>query len=373
MKYYLIAGEASGDLHGSNLIKGLRELDKNASFRCFGGDLMQEQDAEITLHYSKMSFAGVWEIVKNLKTINQHLDLCKKDLLDFAPDALILIDYPGFNLRMAEFAKINGIKTFYYIAPKVWASRKWRVKKIRNFVDKLYAILPFEEQYFKQRSCTVEYVGNPLMDAISGFETIGLKNFIHENQLTKKPIIALLAGSRKMEIDLCLPEMVSASRHYPDYQFILAGAPTIKPSYYDKFLAGSDIKMVYNKTYDILSFASAAVVTSGTATLETALFRVPEVVIYKLIPATYIIGRPFFYIRFFSLVNIIMDREVVRELLQFNLARNIKTELDRILHDDDYKNSMLKNFDELKIKIGQPGASIRAAKSMYQFITNNNA
>ncbi len=371
MKYYLIAGEASGDLHGSNLIKGLKKHDKNSSFRCFGGDLMQSEGAEVTLHYSKMSFIGIWEIVKNLKTINHHIDFCKKDLLDFAPDVLILIDYPGFNLRMAEFAKNHGIKTLFYIAPKVWASRKWRIKKIRRFVDKLYVILPFEEQYFKKRNCNVEYIGNPLMDAIVGFSAPEYNDFIRENNLTVKPIVALLAGSRKMEIDLCLPEMIAASRHYPEYQFVLAGAPTIKPSYYDQFLKGTGIKMVYNKTYELLSFAKAAVVTSGTATLETALFRIPEVVIYKLIPATYIIGRPFVHIRFFSLVNIIMDREVVKELLQFNLARDIKSELDKILCDAEYANCMIKDFVELKEKIGQPGASARAAESMYHFISIN--
>lgn len=371
MKYYLIAGEASGDLHGCNLIKGLKELDPDAAFRCFGGDLMEAEGAEVTLNYRKMSFNGIWEIVKNLKTINKHFELCKEDLINYSPDALILIDYPGFNLRMAEFAKKHGIKTLFYIAPKVWASRKWRIKKIRKYVDKLYAILPFEEKYFTKRHCQVDYLGNPLMDAIAGFKPISEEKFRNENNLPDKPIIALLSGSRKMEIDLCLPEMISASSHYPDYQFIVAGAPSIKDSYYEKFLTGTNIKIVYNKTYDLLCNAKAAIVTSGTATLETALFKVPEVVIYKLIPATYIIGRPFVHIRFFSLVNIIMDREVVKELLQFNLAKNIKTELGKILFDEKYRQTMLKDFDELINKIGKPGASMRAANSMYHFISKN--
>jgi lipid-A-disaccharide synthase len=371
MKYYLIAGEASGDLHGSNLIKGIRDLDADASFRCCGGSLMESEGAEIAMNYSKMSFNGIWEILKNLKTINKHLDFCKDDLLKYAPDALILIDYPGFNLRMAEFAKVNGIKTLFYIAPKVWASRKWRIKKIRKYVDRLYAILPFEEKYFVDRNCQVEYIGNPLMDAISGFKAIPAEQFRKVNKLSGKPIIALLSGSRKMEIDLCLPEMLMVSKQFPDYQFVVAGAPTIKAAYYDKFLSGTDVKIVFDQTYDLLNQSIAAVVTSGTATLETALFKVPEVVIYKLIPATYIIGRPFVHIRFFSLVNIIMDREVVKELLQFNLARNIKHELDKILNNKDYRQKMIKDFDELSDKVGKPGASVRAAKSMFQFIKEN--
>jgi lipid-A-disaccharide synthase len=371
MKYYLIAGEASGDLHGSNLIKGLKELDRDATFRCFGGDLMEAEGAVVALDYRKMSFNGIWEIVKNLKTINTHFELCKTDLINYLPDALILIDYPGFNLRMAEFAKKHGIKTLFYIAPKVWASRKWRIKKIRKYVDKLYAILPFEEKYFTERNCRVDYLGNPLIDAIAGFKPLPREQFRNENNLSDKPIIAILSGSRKMEIDLCLPEMLAASVHYADYQFIVAGAPSIKASYYEQFLSGTNVKIVYNKTYDLLSHAQAAIVTSGTATLETALFKVPEVVIYKLIPATYIIGRPFVHIRFFSLVNIIMGREVVKELLQFNLAQNIKTELDKILYNEKYRQKMLKDFNELVNKIGKPGASARAAKSMYHYISKN--
>jgi lipid-A-disaccharide synthase len=370
MKYYLIAGEASGDLHGSNLIKNLKELDPQANFRCFGGDLMESEGAKVTLHYSKMSFNGIWEIVKNIKTINKHFELCRSDFIDYAPDVLILIDYPGFNLRMAKFAKMKGIKTLFYIAPKVWASRRWRIKKIRKYVDKLYAILPFELNYFAERNCPVEYLGNPLTDAVFGFIPTPEEQFRKENRLSDKPIIALLSGSRKMEIDLCLPEMIATARHFPQYQFIVAGAPSIKASYYEVFLTETDVKIVYNKTYDLLSRAEAAVVTSGTATLETALFKVPEVVIYKLIPATYIIGRPFVHIRFFSLVNIIMEREVVKELLQFNLSRNIKSELVNILFNKEYKQKMLEDFDELAKKIGGPGTSARVAKSIFQFLCN---
>jgi lipid-A-disaccharide synthase len=368
MRYYLIAGEASGDLHGSNLIKNLKKTDQEAQFRGFGGDLMQEAGTEICLHIRKMSFIGIWEVVKNLKTINKNFELCREDIINYKPDALILIDYPGFNLKMAEFAKKNGIKTLYYIAPKVWASRKSRVKRIQKSVDKLYVILPFEEKYFNDLDVQVEYAGNPLMDAISAFAPVSENEFIGKNNLTKKPIIALLSGSRKMEVSHCLPEMLKASKYFPEYQFIVAGAPSIKQSFYDQFISGTDVKIVYNQTYDLLHRAKAAVVVSGTATLETALFKVPEVVIYKLSTLTFIIGRIFVHIRFFSLVNIIMESEVVKELLQFHLSRDIKNELQKILSDIKYRQKMLTGFDDLIVKVGKPGTSERVANSMYHFL-----
>lgn len=368
MKYYVIAGEASGDLHGSNLIRNLKKLDPEARFRGFGGDLMQAEGAEITLHISHMSFIGIWEILMNIKTINRNFELCRNDLLEFSPDALILIDYPGFNLKMAEFAKEHQITTLYYIAPKVWASRKNRIKRIQKSVDKLYAILPFEEKYFEDRGVKAEYVGNPLIDAISAFQPEDGELFLKKNDLNDRPIIALLSGSRKMEISLCLPEMIKASLQFPEYQFVVAGAPTISPSYYENFLSGTGIRIAYNQTYNLLSQAKAAVVTSGTATLETALFKVPEVVMYKLSTPTFIIGRPFVHIRFFSLVNIIMDREVVKELLQFHLVRDIVRELKSILHDQDYRTKMLNDYHELADKIGGPGTSERVAESMFKFL-----
>jgi lipid-A-disaccharide synthase len=368
MRYYLIAGEASGDLHGSNLIKNLKKTDPAAQFRGFGGDLMQQEGAEICLHIRNMSFIGIWEVLMNLKTINKNFELCREDLLKYRPDALILIDYPGFNLKMAEFAKENGIKTFYYIAPKVWASRKSRIKRIQKSVDKLYAILPFEEKYFENLGVKAEYTGNPLMDAIAAFSPVSKDEFTVKNKLSQKPIIALLSGSRKMEVSHCLPEMIKASKFFPEYQFVVAGAPSIKPAYYDQFISGTEISIVYNQTYDLLHRAKAAVVVSGTATLETALFKIPEVVMYKLSTPTFIIGRTFVHIRFFSLVNIIMDREVVKELLQFNLVRDIKNELQKILSDINYRQKMLSDFDELIEKVGKPGTSERVAKSIYQFL-----
>ena len=369
MKYYIVAGEASGDLHGSNLIKNLKKIDKEARFRCFGGDLMQKAGAEIALHYKKMSFIGVVEVVKHLKTIRKTLEFCKKDILEFTPDAVILIDYPGFNLKIAEFVKSQGFKTLYYIAPKVWASRKSRIKRIRKSVDKTFAILPFEEEYFNFRRCNTEYVGNPLSDAIASFKPEKKEAFFKENKIGDKPVIALLAGSRTTEIKNCLPQMLKAIEGIENFEFVLAGAPSISLSYYKKYLQGVPVKIVYNKTYDLLSFAYAAIVVSGTATLETALFKVPEVVLYKVATASYMIGRPFVHIKFFSLVNIIMDQAIVKEFLQFRLARRIRTELNRLLYDQSYRQTMIDNFIKLTHKIGDPGTSERVSKSMYDYLT----
>lgn len=368
MKYYLIAGEASGDLHGGNLIRQLKKYDPTADFRCFGGDLMEQAGGQIALHFRKMSFIGIWEIVKNLKTINKTLEYCRNDLLAYHPDVVILIDYPGFNLKIAEFAKQKGYKTVYYIAPKVWASRKSRIKRIRKCVDKLYVILPFEEKYFNDRQCKAEYEGNPLTDAIASFKPYTPEEFRLKNQLDERPIVALLAGSRKSEISLCLPEMLKACKNFTAYQLVVAGAPSIPNSYYDQFTVGYSVRMVFNQTYDLLSNALAAVVVSGTATLETALFKVPEVVLYKISMPTFLIGRPFVHIRFFSLVNIIMDRQVVKELLQFNLAREIRQELLLLLNDQVYRKTMLEAYAELEKKIGMPGTSERVAKSITEFL-----
>jgi lipid-A-disaccharide synthase len=368
MKYYLVAGEASGDLHGSNLIRNLKSIDRDAVFRCFGGDLMQQAGGEVVLHYKKMSFSGIMEVVRNLATIRRTLNFCKRDILAYKPDVVILIDYPGFNLKVAEFAKKCGLKTLYYIAPKIWASRKSRIKRIRKSVDKLYVILPFEEEYFKKLGVDAEYHGNPLSDAIADFKATDPEQFRKENNLTQKPVIALLAGSRKSEIKLCLPEMIKACEEIHENELVLAGAPSIKKEFYETFIGGTRVKMVYNQTYNLLNIATAALVTSGTATLETALFKVPEVVFYKVGALTYLIGRPFFRIRFFSLVNIIMDREVVKEFLQFRLAGKIRRELDRILYDTGYRNSMLAAYEVLAGKTGTSGTSERVAQSMYQYL-----
>jgi len=288
--------------------------------------------------------------------------------LNYRPDALILIDYPGFNLKMAEFAKSNGIRTLYYIAPKVWASRESRVKRIKKSVDKLYVIFPFEEKYFAQRGIAAEYSGNPLMDAIGSYKPLSSEEFKKKNGLDERPIVALLSGSRKMEISQCLPIMLEACKDFSEYQFVIAGALSIKQNYYNKYIEGFPVRIVYNQTYDLLKQSVAAVVVSGTATLETALLNVPEVVIYKLSTATYIIGRPFFRIKFFSLVNIIMDREVVKELLQFKLVSDIKKELNKLLTDTSYRQKMLTDFETLRKIVGGPGTSERVANSMYEYL-----
>lgn len=368
MKYYIIAGEASGDLHASNLIKEINKLDRQAEFRGFGGDLMQEAGAHISLHYSQMAFMGVWEVITNLKSINKNFEICREDIKAFAPDALILVDYAGFNLRMAKFAKELGIETHFYIAPKVWAWKKSRIKNIKKYVDHLYGILPFEVEFFKKNGVHMEFHGNPLVDAIESFAAKNKETFYSENQLEEKPILALLAGSRKQEIKRCLPEMIKAADKFPDYQMVIAGAPSMPESYYKQHMGNSQAKIVFGQTYDLLNQAHSAIVTSGTATLETALFKVPEVVIYKTSPMTYIIARPFVWIKFFSLVNIIMDREVVKELLQFNLAKKIKKEMAAIIFDQDYRQAMLSQFDKLSQMMGNSGVSERVASSIFSHV-----
>jgi lipid-A-disaccharide synthase len=369
MKYYLLAGEPSGDLHGSNLIRNLKKYDRESDFRYFGGDLMKKEGGNLAFHYKQMSYFGIWEVVWNLKAINRTLEYCRQDVMAYNPDVLILIDYPGFNLKMAEFAHEKGIRTIYYIAPKVWASRKWRIKRIRRSVDKLFVILPFEEKYFNTRGIRAEYQGNPLVDAMASFTPKSEVDFRKSNQLSDRPIIALLAGSRKTEIRHCLPEMVKATQGFADsFELILAGAPAIKPDYYLPYLEGSNVKLVSSQTYDLLNNATAALVVSGTATLETALFKVPEAVFYKFSLLTYIIGKPFVHIRFFSLVNIIMDREIVKELLQFKLAEKLKVELWQLLNNKDYRKKMLDNFNELGNIIGKAGTSERVAKSMFEYL-----
>jgi lipid-A-disaccharide synthase len=330
---------------------------------------MQREGGELALHYKKMSFFGIWEVVKNIRTINKTLESCRKDILEYKPDVLILIDYPGFNLKMAEFAHNSGIKTIYYIAPKVWASRKWRIKRIKRSVDKLYVILPFEEKFFNTRGIVAEFNGNPLTDAIASFKPVSRDDFRKMNHLSDKPIIALLAGSRKTEIHHCLPEMLKATKKFTEaYELVLAGAPAIKPEYYQNYLEGSRVKLIFDQTYDLLNNATAALVVSGTATLETALFKVPQAVFYKFSLLTYIIGKPFVHIVFFSLVNIIMEKEIVKELLQFRLAEKLNTELKLLLNNADYRKKMLDNYTELINIVGKAGTSERVAKSIYEYL-----
>ena len=340
MKYYIIAGEASGDLHGSNLIKQIQFQDAASNIRCWGGDMMQSTGAELVKHYRDLAFMGFAEVVKNLPTIMANLKWCKADILAFKPDALILIDYPGFNLRIAEWAKKEGIKLIYYISPQVWAWKANRVKKMKTCIDLMLCILPFEKDYYKNTwNWNVEYVGHPLIEVIDDFKKQ------HPTIDTNKKIIALLPGSRKQEIAKKLPIMLSVANHFPEYQFVVAKAPGQDDHFYEPFLNGiSNVDVVKNSTYDLLLKAKAALVTSGTATLETALFAVPEIVCYKGSPISYQIIKRLIKIKFISLVNLIMNKEIVKELIQDELnTTNLVRELSRLLKDDDHIASLNKD------------------------------
>jgi lipid-A-disaccharide synthase len=371
MKYYIIAGEASGDMHGANLMKHVMGYDTKADFRFFGGDMMKSAGGSLVRHYSEMSYMGIWEVISNIGKISRNIILCKKDIIQFNPDVIILIDYAGFNLRIAKYAKSHNLRVYYYILPKLWAWGKSRAKKIRKYIDKRYVILPFEVKFYNQLNIYVEFYGNPLVDQIENFKrsSKSSKDFRNINRLSDKPIIALLAGSRKQEIDRCLPEMIAITKHYPDYQFVVAGAVSIEEEYYNRILHNTNVKIVHNQTYPLLTQSSAAVVTSGTATLETALFNVPQVVIYKTSSFSYYFGQllvliKVIHVNFFSLVNIILNKEAVKELLQFKLAENIKKELDKMLFNRNYKEEMIKNYKELRSIIGKPEASKQIAKSI---------
>jgi len=360
MKYYLVAGEASGDLHGANLMKAIKERDPDAVFRYYGGDLMQAKGGELVKHYAEMAFMGFIEVVANLPTILANLKACKKDVASWQPDALILIDFPGFNLKIAEFAKKQGLLVCYYISPKVWAWNQKRVLKIKRIVDRMFCILPFEVDFYKSWGMDVDYIGNPLLDAISAFKPD--ESFIEKNDLAGKKIIALLPGSRKQEISRLLPEMAGLTYKFPEHQFVIAGAPTFNADYYTQFTGGKTIPVVFNATYDLLTHAEAAVVASGTATLETALFNVPQVVVYKGHPISIGIARMVVKIKFISLVNLIMDSAVVKELIQADCSTPvIAEELNALIGDKVYRQKMLDNYDQLDERMGEPGASAKAA------------
>lgn len=363
MKYYIIAGEASGDLHGSNLMKALYKEDPNATIRFWGGDLMQEVGGTMVKHYRDLAFMGFVEVIFHLKTILNNIKICKKDIAHFQPDVIIFIDYPGFNLRIAKWAKENGIKTHYYISPQIWAWKENRIVEIKRDVDKMFVILPFEKDFYeKKHQFPVEFVGHPLIDAIHNYPIIDAAVFRKENQLSDKPIIAILPGSRKQEITKMLSVMLSVVTDFPEYQFVIAGAPSQEFSFYEGFITNANIKFVTNKTYDLLQIATAALVTSGTATLETALFKVPEVVCYKGSWASYQIAKRIITLKYISLVNLIMDEEVVTELIQEDCSKKrIREELSKILNLD-YRSNLLKKYEVLEEKLGGIGASEKTAK-----------
>ena len=362
MKYYIIAGEASGDLHGSNLMKSIFQEDKEAIIRFWGGDLMKNAGGTLVKHYRDLSFMGFLEVVLNLKTILNNIKICKTDILKFQPDAIIFIDYPGFNMRIAKWSRKIGIQNHYYISPQIWAWKENRIKDIKRDVDKMYVILPFEKDFYeKKHHFSVEFVGHPLIDAIQNRAKNDAEVFKKENNLDSRPIIALLPGSRKQEISKMLTEMLSVVDYFPQYQFVIAGAPSQEYSFYEKFLTTNQVKFVSNQTYNLLSISIAALVTSGTATLETALFKVPEVVLYKASWTSYQIAKRVITLKYISLVNLIMDKMVVTELIQNDCnTQNIKIELEKIL-SPDYKNELFKNYDALEKKLGGPGASQKTA------------
>lgn len=366
MKYYLIAGEASGDLHGANLMKALKTEDTAAEFRYFGGDKMQAEGGALVKHYADMAFMGFTEVLLNLRTIFRNLKTCKADLLAYQPDVLILIDFPGFNLKIAEFAKQHGIKVCYYISPKVWAWNQKRVLKIKRIVDHMFCILPFEVDFYKEWGMEVDYVGNPLLDEISLFKPND--EFRAQNQLTEKPIVALLPGSRKQEIERLLPVMLSVANDFADCQFVIAAAPTFNAAYYHQFTGENKVALVFGQTYDLLYNAQAAIVASGTATLETALFKVPQVVVYKGGTISIAIARLLVKIRFISLVNLIVDRKIVTELIQEDCSKEKVGEELKLILSGEGRNKMLNDYKDLHQLMGKAGASEKTAKLIVKYL-----
>ena len=375
MKYYLIVGEASGDLHASNLMKALQAKDSKAEFRFFGGDLMATAGGSLVKHYKDMAYMGFIPVLLHLRTIFRNMDLCKKDIVQWNPDVLILVDYPGFNLKIAEYIKAHtNIPIFYYISPKIWAWKEYRIKNIKRDVDELFSILPFEVDFFKKYNYPIHYVGNQCVDAVHCFKqgyAESFEEFTLRNGLDKKPIIALLAGSRKQEIKDNLQRMIQASRNYTEYQFVIAGAPGISPEFYQAYM-GDDTKIIFGQTYSLLSHATAALVTSGTATLETALFRVPQVVCYYTAAGKLVsfLRRHILKVKYISLVNLIAGREVVAELVADGMtAENVKQQLEAILPGQMTREQMLQNYDALIKILGQEGASERAAGKIVELLS----
>ena len=378
MKYYLIAGEPSGDLHGANLIRGLRKADPDAQFRFWGGDLMADAGGKTNLrkHYRETSFFGVVQVLRNLGTIRRQMRECQDDIAAFAPDVVILVDYPGFNMKIARWAHEHGLRTFYYIAPKVWASREGRIKGIQRYVDRLFVIFPFECDYFPKHGIEPVFEGNPLVDALEARRGTlpAPEEFRRRNGLDSRPVIALLAGSRRSEIRKNMPLMARLAERFPGHQFVVAGVPWLDPALYEEHIAGSPIRYVCDQTYETLAAAEAAVVASGTATLETALLGIPEVVVYRLAPLEYY-GMPL-VVRcpWVSLVNLNLRREAVAEVLQSNLdVTRAERELRAILPGGEKRQRMLADFEELRTVIGGPGASDRFARRMVELLKNRES
>ena len=362
MKYYIIAGEASGDLHGSNLMKALFEEDKSADIRFWGGDLMQNVGGTLVSHFKERAFMGFFEVVKNLVKVLNFINFCKEDIFKFQPDVLIFIDNSGFNLRIAKWAKQHRFRTNYYISPQVWASRAGRIKDIKRDIDHLFVILPFEEAFYQKFDYKVTFVGHPLIDAIADRTQVSLQQFREEYKLSNLPIIAILPGSRKQEITKMLSVMLSIIDNYKDYQFVIAGAPSQEIEFYNQIIGDKKVAFINNKTYDLLSVSYAALVASGTATLETALFKVPQVVCFKGGNISYQIAKRIITLKYISLVNLIMDQEVVTELIQNNFnKKNLQKELSKIL-SENHREKLFLRYSDLEKKLGGKGASKKVAQ-----------
>jgi lipid-A-disaccharide synthase len=374
MRYYIIAGEASGDLHGSNLIRAIHSQDDNAEVRCWGGERMQAAGATLVKHYRELAFMGFVEVLTHLRVILKNIDFCKEDILKFKPDVLVLIDYPGFNMRIAKWAKEQNMPVVYYISPQVWAWKEKRVEKIKRDVDKMLVILPFEVDFYNKWDYKVTYVGHPLIEVVSQE-----KNEPSEAPISGKPIIALLPGSRKQEIKAKLPIMLQTVAHFPNYQFVIAQAQAQPDSLYTGIIGNQKVMLVKNKTYSLLKQAAAALVTSGTATLETALFGVPQVVCYKGNPISYWLATKLIKVKYISLVNLIMDKPVVTELIQDELnEKNLVLQLNKLLHNEAYKKELQQDYNTLWHKLGDNNASQQAAAEIISLMTqqtdnhNNN-
>ncbi|MBP3254488.1 MAG: lipid-A-disaccharide synthase [Bacteroidales bacterium] len=374
MKYYVIAGELSGDKHAALLIRHIKQYDRQAEFRGFGGDNLKAEGVTIVKHINDLAFMGFAEVVAHLPQVLSNISFCKKDILAYKPDCMIFIDYPGFNLRIANFTYQQKIKNFYYISPQVWAWKKGRIKKMQKILDKLYVILPFEKPFYKKHNMEVEYYGNPLLDEISIFKTSenNKENFLKEYSLGNKPIVAILPGSRKQEIKKMLPVQTSIADKYPQFDFVIACVDSFDEEYYKQYIQSKNVKLIFNKTYDILNVAHCGLITSGTATLETALFDVPQCVCYKTSRISYIIGKYVAKIKYISLVNLILNHGVVKELLQslWN-TDDLEKEFRKIAFDESYRHNMKNDYSVLRSQLGNAGASDMTAKSIVKHLTNN--
>jgi len=367
MKYYIIAGEASGDLHASKLMNGIKTRDAQAEFRCWGGELMEKAGGTIVKHYRQLAFMGFQEVILNIRTIRKNLLFCKNDIRKWNPDAVILVDYPGFNMRIAEFAKAKGFKVFYYISPQVWAWKKHRVHKLHRNTDLAFVVMPFEKDFHAKYGYHVEFTGHPLPDSLDLNAKIDAAAFRTRNHLGEKPVITLIPGSRKQELQHILPHMLKAIENFEEYQFVIAGVPTLNEKFYKKLIGDHPVKVVFGQTHDLLRISRAAAVKSGTVTLETAMLNVPQVVCYRFSFLSALIAWMVVHVKYISLVNLILDRKAVTELIQYKFtADTLSRELEKILPDGDARDKMMADYKELRERVGLPGASDRAAALMVE-------